>query len=79
MILILSKHAVKRMADRGISEDIVRSVLENPDKRSQSGISGQYLSSKKVGRKAIVVIYTETDNVAFVVTVFSSSKLNKYL
>ena len=77
MIIIYSKHAEKRIDERGISRTMIEDVLGNPDIVENQ--SDQKKAAKIVNGKAIVVMYRETDSFKFIITAFSSSRTRKYV
>ena len=77
MIVIYSKHAERRMEERGISRTIVEAVLGNPDTKETQ--SNQKRAVKIVDGKAIIVIYRETDGLKFIITAFASSRTKRYV
>lgn len=77
MIVIYSKHAERRMGERGISRKMVEDVLRDLD--TVKNQSDQKMASKVVDGKAIVVIFREIDGLKFIITTFASSRISKYL
>ncbi|MDA8143739.1 MAG: DUF4258 domain-containing protein [Thermoplasmatales archaeon] len=77
MIVIYSKHAERRMEERGISRTIVEAVIGNPD--TEETQSNQKRAVKIVDGKAIIVIYRETDGLKFIITAFASSRTKRYV
>ncbi len=77
MIVIYSKHAERRMEERGISRTIVEAVIGNPDTKETQ--SNQKRAVKIVDGKAIIVIYRETDGLKFIITAFASSRTKRYV
>ncbi len=82
MRFVLSKHAQFEMSRRGIAEDVLRSVLENPQQivPEHSGRNA-YQSQMDFGQgktfllRAIVI---DRVNPAIVVTVYRTTKVGKY-
>ena len=77
MIVIYSKHAERRMGERGISRTLVEDVIRNPD--TVKNKSDQKMASKVIDGKAIIVIFREIDDLKFIITTFASSRTNRYL
>ena len=76
-MLLFSKHERLRIAERGIRDASIIATLANPDNIIVE--NGQYTAVKQFGKKVLLVIYNKSDNIEFVITVISSSKLAKYL
>jgi hypothetical protein len=77
----LSKHAEREMARRGISRDIVESVLAAPaQKVSGHGTIVCYQSVVATDRKPYLVrvMVNETTVPPTVVTIYRTSKIKKY-
>jgi hypothetical protein len=53
-----SPHAKKRLRERGISENVVRLTLANPDKVS-SADRDRFIVRKKMKQKSLEVIYVK--------------------
>ena len=77
MILLISKHARTRMRERHVSRSLVLKALNNPDRRIANGY--ELKNIKRFGSKAILVVYTKSEETTFVITVVLTSKLKKYL
>ena len=77
MILIFSRHALKRMRSRAISRSTVESVVGAPDNIVRK--AGYSIAAKRLNGKVVLVIYKELNNMLFIITTISSSKVEKYL
>ena len=78
----LSLHAIEQMKIRGVSEEIIFEVLENPDKIDFES-EGQLIYQKVVlfdGLKQYLVrVFINSDKIPNLVkTVYRTSKLSKY-
>lgn len=78
----LSLHAIEQMKIRGVSEEIIFEVLENPDKIDFES-EGQLIYQKVVlfdGLKQYLVrVFVNSDKIPNLVkTVYRTSKLSKY-
>ncbi|PWK29218.1 uncharacterized protein DUF4258 [Arcicella aurantiaca] len=78
----LSLHAIEQIKNRGVPEEIVFEVLENPD-RIDSEEEGQLIYQKLVlfdGQKQYLVrVFVNSDKIPNLVkTVYRTSKLSKY-
>ena len=78
----LSLHAIEQMKIRGVSEEIIFEVLENPD-RIDFESEGQLIYQKIVlfdGLKQYLVrVFVNSDKIPNLVkTVYRTSKLSKY-
>ncbi|MBU3968161.1 MAG: DUF4258 domain-containing protein [Euryarchaeota archaeon] len=54
--MIITKHALLRMQQRGIDENIVASAILNPDETSDS-FGRRKLARKTIGGKTLEVVY----------------------
>lgn len=76
MIITFSKHAVKRMIQRNVSEQLVLEILESPDEIVRD--EDQIKAMKRVRDKIVIIVYKEDLTTRFIITVISSSKIGKY-
>lgn len=79
----LSLHAVEQMKNRGVSEEIVFEVLENPDKIDFEEEEGQLIYQKivlfnEVKQYLIRVFVNSYKTPNLVKTVYRTSKIQKY-
>ncbi|KAA9354079.1 DUF4258 domain-containing protein [Larkinella humicola] len=78
----LSRHAIEQMSLRGISLEVVNTILENPDKIIPDGI-GQVIYQSTVllsGKNYLVRIFVNSEKTPNLVkTVYRTSKLSKYV
>lgn len=72
----ISPHAKKRLAIRGISEDLILDTLRNPDNTLFDEETGYFISVKKIDSKLLVVAFQLTNDVVRVISTFLTSKLN---
>ena len=80
--IVFSQHALLQITERNLSESEVISAVRKPDKTIlQNGQKIQVVKiTKKNGKKYLmVVIYRKTNNTKIIITVFLTSKINKYL
>ncbi|WP_324735203.1 DUF4258 domain-containing protein [Thermococcus sp. SY098] len=71
-------HALERMNEREISKELVIEALLNPDKVGE-GYFGRKVAQKVIDGKLIRVIYEEHEDSIIVITVYITSKVDKYL
>ena len=76
-MLLFSRHARLRMLERGIKENLIIETVENPDNLIEW--NNQHMAVKQLGKIVLLVIYSKSDSIEFVITVIFSSKLDKYL
>ena len=76
-MLLFSGHARMRMNERKVKESQIIETVENPDNLIVE--DGQQIAVKQYSKKVLIVAYTKSDNITFVITVILSSKLAKYL
>ena len=77
----LSKHALEEIDRRGISADIVESVLQKPQQIvDEYGNKRAYQSIMNIGEKdyLVRVIVNHSVEPAKVVTIYRTSKISKY-
>jgi len=66
--MIITKHALLRMHQRGIGENIVASTILNPDETSDS-FGKRKLARKTIGDKTLEVVYIKEEDI-IVITVY---------
>ncbi|GFO98072.1 uncharacterized protein ig2599ANME_2287 [groundwater metagenome] len=69
--MIITKHALLRMQQRGIDENNVESAILNPDETSDS-FGRRKLARKTIGDKTLEVVYIKEDDIdnIIVITVY---------
>ena len=80
MSITYTKHALARMAERGISQQEVEATLNNPFRQipaDHGRIESQGFIQRS-GNKQLLRVITEGDVVVLVVTVMATSKFEKY-
>ena len=80
MIITYTKHALARMAERGISQEEVEATVKNPIRQipaSHGRIESQGFIERS-GSKLLLRVISEGDLVVLVVTVMATSKFEKY-
>lgn len=70
MEISFSRHALERMEQRGVTEQMVREAINAPDVRAPGKGLARYRVHKRFGRRNLRVIYEEAHGVYRVVTVF---------
>lgn len=84
MRITLSEHAKERMRERNIPVIFVHTALLQPDKIEADRANPRRFLAKKIypissaGRYLLLVVYERTLGVIKVITVISTSKINKY-
>jgi len=81
--VVISEHARFEMTRRQISEQIVREVVENPQQvvklaRERKVCQSKYYESAQGKEMLLRVIYTERRDTLLVLTVYKTSKIDKY-
>jgi hypothetical protein len=66
--MIITKHALLRMQQRGIDENSVTSAILNPDETSDS-FGKRKLARKTIGDKTLEVVYIKEEDI-IVITVY---------
>ncbi len=77
MKVLFIPHALERMRERGIPKDLVIETLNSPEKVT-TGYFGRKIAQKRLNGRLIRVVYEEEENEVVVITVYITSKLNKY-
>ena len=79
-VFTISKHAREQMSLRGISEEIVIHVLENPQQILSESNKKIYQSIINfTDRKYLVRVIVNTEKESFnIITVYRTSKIEKY-
>ena len=83
MDVVISEHAQFEMARRQISEEIVKAVVQNPQQAMKSGrrrivCQSKYYDPAEGSEMLLRVVYEKRDDKPFVVTVYRTSKVDKY-
>ena len=66
--MIITKHALLRMQQRGIDENMVASAILNPEETSDS-FGKRKQARKTIGDKTLEVVYIKEENI-IVITVY---------
>ncbi|RLI82815.1 hypothetical protein DRP04_03075 [Archaeoglobales archaeon] len=74
--MIFTSHAKTRMEEYGIKEDGVEETVREPEKLFLDIKTGGLIAIRKYGEKHLVVVYESNEEIV-IVTVFSTSKINK--
>ncbi len=64
----ITKHALLRMEQRGIDENSIASIIQNPDETIDS-FGRRKLARKRIGDKTLEVVYIKEDDI-IVITVY---------
>lgn len=78
MILVFSHHAEKRMQERHILKSEVKEAILTPDKHGKQDSKNFAMKTRKNGQ-LLITYYIDKQEVIHVITVISTSKINKYL
>lgn len=74
MEIIILSHARQRMELRGVSEDMIRDTISQPEAQD-AGYLGRSLKYKKFGDKYLKVVCEVEEEIYRVITVIWKSKL----
>ncbi|KCZ72269.1 hypothetical protein ANME2D_01674 [Candidatus Methanoperedens nitroreducens] len=66
--MMITKHALLRMQQRGIDENMVSSAILNPDETNDS-FGKRKLARKTIGDKTLEVVYIKEEDIT-VITVY---------
>ena len=80
MTITYTKHALARMAERGISQQEVEATLKNPTRQIPAD-HGRIESQgfiERAGKKQLLRVISEGQVVVLVITVVATSKFEKY-
>ena len=75
--LIFIQHALDRMKERGITEEMVRSALNYPDNIERIE-EKRKIAQRFIEGKLLRIIYEEDDEAISVVSAYRTSKVSKY-
>ncbi len=78
MKIIFIEHALERMRKRDIKKEVIIKVIKNPD-NVVYGYGNRKVAQKLVDERLLRVIYEEQEEKIVVVTVYITSKVDKYL
>ena len=80
MTISYTKHALARMAERGISKEEVEETLANPVRRVEvnRGRTESQGFIERAGKKQLLRVLSEGQVVVLVITVMATSKFEKY-
>ncbi len=67
-LIIYTDHALARMSVRGITKEMVRDTLANPE-QTGTGYESRFLAYKSFGNKRIKVVYTKEDERFIIISV----------
>jgi hypothetical protein len=79
MNFVFSKHALEQMELRSISKSIVEEILANPGQVKIEEDNKVYQSVVEKGRYLIRIFVNDKRSPKTVITVYKTSKINKYL
>lgn len=78
MKIVFSKHAKIRMTERKITKQEVTETILNPEKSGKQQDKHFAMKTRKNGQ-LLITYYIDKQKTVHVVTVISTSKVNKYL
>ena len=67
-LIIYTKHALARMSVRGITKEMVKDTLINPE-QTGTGYKSRFLAYKSFGNRRIKVVYTKEDEGFVIISV----------
>lgn len=78
MSFFFSKHALEQMELRGISKDVVKKILANPEQIKYEAGEKIYQSIIEDGNYLIRIFVNDKKNPKVIITVYKTSKIKKY-
>jgi len=83
MEIYVTKHALFEALRRGISLDLIKGVAESPQQEiastGQRKICQSKFVDKQTGKDMLIrVVIEDTDDVRYIITVYRTSKIDKY-
>ena len=83
MDVVISDHARFEIVRRQLSEEVVRSIVQNPQqvvklKKERKVCQSKYYDSTEGREMLLRVICEERHDLLFVITVYRTSKIDKY-
>lgn len=85
MQIVFSQHALERMRERGISQELVKRAVRFPDKIERSSINPlrflvkKLYFNKKLQKDHLLLIISEIkEDLIEIVTIVDTSKISKY-
>ncbi|RLE71437.1 MAG: hypothetical protein DRJ37_04975 [Thermoprotei archaeon] len=76
MKIIYTIHALKRIKERNINRSDVEACVQRPDKLIYENKIRKAI--RKIGNKALVVVYREEEKCIIIITAYATSKIEKY-
>ena len=76
-MIVFSKHAIERIRERNINEELVATAIRAPDLVYAKG--AEKTAIKKLGKRVLLVVYKSDAGIDFIITVIASSKADKYM
>lgn len=73
------RHALEKMRRRNVKALDIRATLKFPDEVYEDVEHGTFVAIKKIDIKSIVLVYTAKDEVVKVITLYYTTKLNRFL
>jgi hypothetical protein len=67
----LDEHAVKRMSERGVSEDEILQVLRSPDQSNLPTQTGRFRYRKRIAGRNVDVVFEHDPTQIVVITVIA--------
>lgn len=82
MDVVFSDHAVEQLKERKLSEELILSVFDDPDKiirQSEKRYRIQKIIHKSAKKYLLIVVYDAANGTKEIVTAFLTTKFKKYL
>jgi len=76
--IIFIQHALDRLKERDISEELVIEVIRNPDVVDNKG-ERRKIAQKLIKEKLLRIVYDDEDELIVVISAYTTSNVHKYL
>lgn len=67
-MIIYTKHAIKRIKERGISKSDIEKVIKNPDHIQRD--NNRIIANKKVNKRTLEIVFIKEDRKTIILTCY---------
>jgi len=79
LVIKFSRHALEKAHWRKVKIQHIRLTLRNPDELYEDVERGVMIAIKKVDEKSVVVAYREEEDLVKVITLYYTTKLDRFI